>query len=105
MSQRDAISDAIDPHDIATLRRAIDAIDDRLLPLIAERLALAAHLGRAKGSAAPDPAREAEIIARLAAAGAVPPDLVALIWRALFTASRRVQRGPGPLEPSKEDRP
>ncbi len=80
--------------DIEALRRRIDAIDDRLVGLVAQRLEIAEALGKAKatrGCAGRDPAREAEIVARLSATGAAPPELIALVWQALFTASRWVQ--------------
>lgn len=89
------IRDAGRPETIEALRRRIDAIDDRLLALLAERLAVAEAIGRVKateGRGGSDPAREAAIIDRLSADGAVPPDVVALIWPALFTVSLWVQR-------------
>ncbi|MCA9543018.1 MAG: chorismate mutase [Myxococcales bacterium] len=82
------------PDLIAELRAQVDAVDDRLLAALGERLALARALGDAKaarGLRGRDPARERAIVARLAAQGAVPPDLVSHVWAALFTASRWVQ--------------
>lgn len=80
--------------DIEALRLRIDAIDDRLVDLVARRLEIAEALGEAKaagGFTGRDPEREAEIVARLSATGAAPPELIALVWQALFTASRSVQ--------------
>lgn len=82
------------PDLIATLRAQVDAVDDRLLAALAERLSLARQLGEAKahaGLTGRDPTRERAIVARLAGQGRVPPDLVAHVWAALFTASRWVQ--------------
>ena len=82
------------PDPIQTLRAEVDAVDDRLLAALAERLDLARRLGQAKaqaGAAGRDPARERAIVARLAEQGPVPADLVAHVWAALFTASRWVQ--------------
>lgn len=79
--------------EIAALRAAIDGVDDRLLVLIGERLALVRAIGRvkaARGAVVPDPAREAAIVARLAG-GAVDGETVAAVWGALFAASHRVQ--------------
>ena len=79
---------------VAALRAAMDGVDDALLALVAQRLGLARQLGAAKaarGIAGRDPSRERAIVARLSAQGAVPGDLVASVWAALFTASRWVQ--------------
>lgn len=81
--------------EVEALRAAIDAVDDRLLALIGERMALVRAIGRVKaaqGPLRPDPAREAAIVARLAG-GAVDGETVAAVWGALFAASHRVQGG------------
>jgi chorismate mutase/prephenate dehydratase len=101
----DGIGDGIDgmadgrvdgmTEDIASLRAAIDAVDDRLLALLAERLDLVRTIGRVKAAAGPigpDPQREAAIIDRLAANGALPAAIVAAVWQAVFAASHAVQR-------------
>jgi len=82
--------------ELAALRRRMDHVDDRLLALLAERLALAEAMGRVKrrdGAPARDAAREAHIVERLGATGRVDPAIVDGIWHALFAASRRVQDG------------
>lgn len=85
--------------EVERLRGEIDAVDDALYALIARRLEIARALGEAKRTLdrdGRDPAREAAIVARLTADGVderpVPPDLISLVWGALFTASRWVQR-------------
>lgn len=55
------------PHDIDAARERISAIDETLLDLIAERVALACEIGQAKeavGAASLDPAREAMVVRR-----------------------------------------
>lgn len=58
-----------DPGSVAGLRRRIDAVDDRLAALLAERAALTAAIQELKpvaGHAGRDRAREDEIVARMA---------------------------------------
>jgi chorismate mutase/GNAT superfamily N-acetyltransferase len=58
-----------DPASLAGMRRAVDAVDDRLATLLAERARLTARIQRLKevpGHAGRDPAREREIVARMA---------------------------------------
>jgi|JI7StandDraft_1071085.scaffolds.fasta_scaffold315055_2 chorismate mutase len=81
-----------DAPDLATLRAAIDVLDDHLLGLLAQRLDLARTLGALKAKPGRDPHREAEIVARLTAQGLVSPELISLIWQAFFAASDHVQR-------------
>ncbi len=83
---------ADDAPDLTSLRAAIDALDDQLLGLLAQRLGLARTLGALKPKPGRDPGREAEVIARLTAQGALPAELISLIWQAFFAASDRVQR-------------
>ena len=83
---------------LRALRDRIDDLDDRLLALLAERLDVVRALGDLKaahGATGRDPAREAAILARLAAKQAMPDDVLTLIWTALFTASGRVQARDG----------
>lgn len=78
--------------DLAALRRAIDALDDQLADLLAQRLEVARALGALKPVLGRDPTREAEIMARLAARGPLSPEHISLIWQAFFAASDQVQR-------------
>ena len=82
---------------VASLRAQIEAVDEQLVGLIAERLTLARAIGRAKclaGEPVTDPAREAAVVARasaLAREAGVPEDEIrALYWR-LLAMSRRAQ--------------
>lgn len=83
-----------DPEAVVRLRAEMDALDDALLVLVAQRLTLARALAQAKGGrpGTPDPTREAAIIARLTAQACVPPAAVEQVWGALLTASRDAQR-------------
>jgi chorismate mutase/prephenate dehydratase len=80
---------------LADIRREIDRIDDDILALIAERLAVVDRV-RAHKAQAPDgavspirPGREAQILRRLLdqAKGQVPADLCFRVWRALIAAA------------------
>ncbi|HTV46625.1 MAG TPA: chorismate mutase [Stellaceae bacterium] len=82
--------------DLADLRRRIDVIDDRLHDLLIERAEIVGAVAASKtaGGAGRDaafyqPAREAEILRRLAARhrGALPFASVARIWRELLAAT------------------
>ena len=58
-----------DPASLAGMRRRVDALDDRLADLLAERAALTARIQLVKdvpGHAGRDPGREDEIVARMA---------------------------------------
>jgi chorismate mutase/ribosomal protein S18 acetylase RimI-like enzyme len=58
-----------DPSSLAGMRRRIDALDDRLADLLAERADLTARIQQVKavpGHAGRDPGREDEIVARMA---------------------------------------
>lgn len=83
------------------LRRDIDEIDDRLAALLADRAGAVARVAeiKAKDGAASTPmrpAREAAIVRRRieAGAGALPPFVLARLWRELIAAFCRIQ---GPL--------
>ncbi len=84
--------------DLSALRRAIDAVDDKLHALIRHRGDLVARVGQAKtGARAPiyRPAREAQIVRRLAARHSNPleADRMTRIWRAILATSRERQGG------------
>lgn len=76
---------------LAGIRRRIDALDGRLAALLNERALLTAAAQELKpvgGHAGRDAAREAEIVARMAAlAPDLGPDAVARIMHAVITAS------------------
>ncbi len=91
------MDDQADP--LAELRRQIDAADDAIFDLIRRRAALVASVGASK-AAAPKraiyrPAREAQIMRRLAARSADPAEAASMIriWRALIAASYAKQGG------------
>jgi chorismate mutase len=82
---------------LANLRRAIDAIDEQLIVLLADRTALArsvARLKREQGMPIVDPEREAHVIERVAGLarrhGLNEGEVRALYWR-LLALSRREQ--------------
>ncbi len=84
--------------DLTALRRAIDAVDDRLHALVERRGTLVARVAAAKTgarNAVYRPAREAQIMRRLAArhGDAREADRVLRIWRAIFAASCERQGG------------
>ena len=86
------------PLSLEDARAAIDAVDDRLLALIAERATLSMGIAAAK-SAAPlasplRPAREVAILRRLIAGAPdrTDPALVVEIWRALIADNLRRQK-------------
>ena len=77
-------------------RREIDAIDDQLIALLAQRYAVTARVRTAKaGEEQPwplpiRPAREAQIMRRVIAAGrqnALPPQLMVRLWRTIINQS------------------
>ncbi|MBK8230533.1 MAG: chorismate mutase [Candidatus Eisenbacteria bacterium] len=75
------------------LRRRIDEVDRRLTELLVERFAIAAEIGLAKeglGLSVYDPDRERRVLERVsqAAAGRVPAERVAAIFREIISASR-----------------
>ena len=84
------------PSDLADLRRHIDEIDDRLHDLLIERAAIVGRVAVSKkdGHAAfYQPAREAEILRRLATRhrGALPFASVVRIWREMLAATVRLE--------------
>lgn len=88
------------PLSLEDARAAIDAVDDRLLALIAERAKLSAGIAAAKAATASSsasplrPAREVAILRRLIAAApaGTDPALVVEIWRALIADNLRRQK-------------
>ena len=84
------------PSDLAGLRRHIDEIDDRLHDLLIERAAIVGRVAASKKNgdvAFYQPAREAEILRRLAARhrGALPFASVVRIWREMLAATVRIE--------------
>lgn len=79
------------PASLQEVRERIDALDARIVPLLAERFALARDAARFKAGAAevPAPERAARVVAQaraLAAAHGAPPDGVERVYRALIDA-------------------
>ena len=83
--------------DMEPIRSRIDAVDDAILELLAERQGLAGALGEAKrerGFPIYDPQREEGILARLFSRNAdrLSPAAVRAVWREVFSASRQAQQ-------------
>jgi chorismate mutase len=79
------------------LRRAIDALDSRLLELIHERVRLVLEVGAYKsknGLPVYDPERERRLLERLTALAQPPvdPDSVRRIFERLIDESRRLEQ-------------
>jgi chorismate mutase/prephenate dehydratase len=88
-----------DPQTLASLRRAIDAVDDQVLALLNRRAGLAAEVGRLKTEAAPEapfhvPRREREVLARLEAAneGPFPGAAVRTIFQEIMSACLSLEK-------------
>lgn len=86
----------IDDPEIASLRKQIDAIDRRLLELLAERLAVVHKVGdqkRQKGLAVYDPKREEALLSSLVARAPASLDerAVRTIFEAIVSQSRRLE--------------
>lgn len=84
------------PPDLAELRRHLDAIDNRVHDLLIERAAVVERVAAAKKGGAGafyQPAREAEILRRLAARhrGGLPFAAVVRMWRELLAATVRLE--------------
>jgi chorismate mutase len=83
---------------IAALRASMDAIDAELLRWVSERRAISRRMAAVKlaeGLPFHDPAREAELMARLRAEGAalgLPETLVEQLYLLLLADSLQVQR-------------
>lgn len=83
--------------DLAELRRAIDALDERILELVAERVRLVVAVGdvkRQKGLGVYDPERERLILDRLCALATQPLDAATVrrIFERLIDESRRIEQ-------------
>jgi chorismate mutase/prephenate dehydratase len=80
---------------LAQLRVEIDAVDQQLLALLNQRASLAHEVGEVKkldGSPVFRPDREAQVIAKMQAAGGVlKTDGVAAIWREIMSACRALE--------------
>ena len=85
------------PLDLADLRREIDAVDDQILGLLLRRFDLGASVAVAKRNMPPAPnmrpAREAEILRRLAARwrGPAPVETMVAIWRQIISTVLKLQ--------------
>jgi chorismate mutase/prephenate dehydratase len=87
------------PDELSALRARIDAIDDRLLALLAERGRVVMEVGHHKQkNNAPvfRPEREASIISRMTAAnpGPLPAASVAAVFREIISGCRALERVP-----------
>jgi chorismate mutase-like protein len=84
------------PPDLQTLRREIDAIDDAIHDLLMQRARVVGGVLAAKGKGGPvfQPAREADILRRLAArhSGSLPFAAIAAVWRRIINAHTALQR-------------
>lgn len=89
-----------DLDELARLRAEVDRIDDAVVDLLLERIAVVRRIGGVKSqapAAAPAialrPAREAQIIRRLAtrAGGILPASALTRMWRELLAATTRLQ--------------
>ena len=83
--------------DLDELRRAIDAVDTRLLELIQERVRLVLAVGAYKvrnGLAIYDPERERRMLERLTALAQPPlePDTIRRIFERLIDESRTLEQ-------------
>ncbi|MDI6710187.1 MAG: prephenate dehydratase [Bacillota bacterium] len=91
--ERGSSPDAAVPN-IPALRESIDALDGRLVELLARRTALAREIGRLKRGPVRDPRREREVIARvrrLAAGYGLDPETAEGVFRLILTHSVMVQ--------------
>ena len=88
-----------DPQSLASLRQAIDAVDDEILALLNRRAGLAAEVGRLKSEASPEvlfhaPKREREILTRLEAGngGPFPDAAVRTIFQEIMSACLSLEK-------------
>lgn len=83
------------PSNLATLRDEIDALDDALLDILEQRMAVANKVAMLKGDDGLlklRPKREGAIVARLAARARIASEgLIAHVWRELMAHSRHSQ--------------
>jgi chorismate mutase/prephenate dehydratase len=94
--------------DMRRLRRRIDALDRRIVELLAERTRLGLEMGAAKAAAGRravrDAEREREVLLRVATAnsGPLPQAELLALYRRLMAATRRLEsdaRGRGRANP------
>jgi chorismate mutase/prephenate dehydratase len=88
-----------DPQSLASLRQAIDTVDDEVLALLNRRAGLAAEVGRLKSEASPEvlfhaPKREREVLARLEAenGGPFPDAAVRTIFQEIMSACLSLEK-------------
>jgi len=88
-----------DPQALASLRQAIDALDDQMLALLNQRAGLASEAGRLKAAAAPEalfhaPRREREVLARLESAnpGPFPSTAVRSVFQEVMSACLSLEK-------------
>jgi chorismate mutase len=86
--------------DLVGLRKAIDAVDARLLELMAERIRLVLEVGAYKAKhdiPVYDPERERQLLERLTSLAPAPlePDTVRRIFERLIDESRRLEQRHG----------
>lgn len=86
--------------DLTGLRKAIDAVDSRLLELMAERIRLVLEVGAYKARhdiPVYDPERERQLLERLTSQAPAPlePDTVRRIFERLIDESRRLEQRHG----------
>ncbi len=91
--------------DLAGLRDAVDDLDEEILRLLAQRMALSAHIGDAKRSCGLpvfQPGRERAILERLAdrGQGHLRPAAVTAIWTAILSESR-ARQGHAPAQETR----
>ncbi len=91
-----SIAAVIDDPQIEELRRSIDAVDQQILTLLAERLRVVLAVGerkRREGLAVYDPAREKSLLDRLASEAPAPLEAEAVrrIFETIVTESRRLE--------------
>ncbi len=82
--------------EIETTRREIDRIDDSIVDLLVRRARCAIEIGRVKrrdGVPVRDPAREAEVLARLKerAHGKLDAQAIERVWDRIMELSRRLE--------------
>jgi chorismate mutase/prephenate dehydratase len=81
---------------LASLRRALDRIDDELLATLNRRAEVSQQIGQLKAAAGEpgfDPVRESQVLDRLSAesAGPLSPEAVRAVFRELISGSRAIQ--------------
>ncbi len=88
-----------DTNELSTYRQQIDALDDQLIALLEERIAIVGKVGEFKRKYHPGqcplrPGREAQMVRRIiekCQKGAFPPSAAAAMWRILIGASTALE--------------